>query len=80
MSNINAIVRPAETIRVSVTSPNQPSVPSVGVSAQNITMQNMTDVDLTDLANGAVLVYKSSNSKWTATTKLDAQDMEAGEF
>jgi len=79
-NNINATVRPVESLKVSITSPNQPTVPSVGIGLQNITLSNMTDLDVTNLTNGSVLVYKTSNSKWVATTKLDAQDMEAGEF
>lgn len=30
--------------------------------------------------NGSVLVYRTTTSKWTATTTLDAQNMEGGEF
>jgi translation initiation factor 2 gamma subunit (eIF-2gamma) len=44
------------------------------------TMSAIGDVDTTTLDNGAVLVYKTTTNKWTSTTVLDAQDMEAGEF
>jgi hypothetical protein len=44
------------------------------------TIENMLDVDLQQLTNGAVLVYKNNTTKWTATTTLDAQNMEGGEF
>ena len=30
--------------------------------------------------NGSVLVFKTTTNKWTATTTLDAQNMEGGEF
>ena len=40
------------------------------------------DVDM--LANGkrdgSVLVYRTTTNKWTASTTLDAQNMEGGEF
>ena len=38
------------------------------------------DVDTTNKTNGSVLVYKTITNKWTATTTLDAQNMEGGEF
>jgi hypothetical protein len=46
------------------------------------TMDNIGDVDLTTngKVNGSVLVYNTTTNKWTATTTLDAQNMEAGEF
>jgi len=44
------------------------------------TMSAIGDVDTTTLDNGAVLVYKTTTNKWTSTTTLDAQNMEAGEF
>ena len=40
------------------------------------------DIDTTTNGkqNGSVLVYRTTTSKWTATTTLDAQNMEGGEF
>lgn len=38
------------------------------------------DVDTATLINGSVLVYKTNTSRWTATTTLDEQNMEGGEF
>ena len=49
-----------------------------GASASSI--QHLSDVDVTTLINGSVLVYKTSTNKWTSTTTLDAQNMDAGEF
>lgn len=43
-------------------------------------IENMYDVDLQRLTDGAVLVYKNNTAKWTATTTLDSQNMEGGEF
>jgi hypothetical protein len=43
-------------------------------------IEAMLDVDLQQLTNGSVLVYKNNTTKWTATTTLDAQNMEGGEF
>lgn len=38
------------------------------------------DVDASTLVNGSVLVYKTTSSKWTSTTTLDAQNVDGGEF
>lgn len=38
------------------------------------------DVDTRNIANGSVLVYKSSTNKWTSTINLDEQNVEGGEF
>lgn len=38
------------------------------------------DVDTSAASNGALLVYKSATRVWTATTQLDAQNMEGGEY
>lgn len=43
-------------------------------------LSSVEDVDASAKINGSVLVYKSTTSKWTATTHLDAQDMDGGEF
>lgn len=38
------------------------------------------DVDITELDNGSILVYKTATNKWTSTTLLNQQNIEAGEF
>ena len=43
-------------------------------------IENMADVDLTGLTDGALLIYKNTTAKWTASTMLDKQNMEGGEF
>ena len=44
------------------------------------TLSELSDVDKTQLVNGATLVYDSSNAIWKATNKLDNQILEAGQF
>lgn len=44
------------------------------------TIENMLDVDLQQLTDGALLVYQNNTAKWTASTLLDKQSMEGGEF
>lgn len=43
-------------------------------------LSDIANVDTTNTQNGSVLVFKSATSKWTATTTLDAQNMEGGEY
>ena len=45
-------------------------------------MAAIADTDMTTFGklDGSVLVYKASTNKWTASTTLDAQNMEGGEF
>jgi hypothetical protein len=50
-----------------------------GVNGPN-TISNATDVDSSNLQNGSVLVYNTQTSKWTSTTNLDSQNLEAGEY
>ena len=56
------------------------SVTAAATSIAPNTIENMLDVDLQQLTNGAILVYKTTTNKWTASTTLDAQNMEAGEY
>lgn len=43
-------------------------------------VSDIANVDTANLNDGSVLVYRTITNKWTATTTLDAQDMEAGEY
>lgn len=43
-------------------------------------VEALADVDLQNLQQGAVLVYKVNTSKWTATTTLEEQNLEGGYF
>ena len=44
------------------------------------TLQGLTNVDVTNLTNGGILVYNQTVQKWVATTTLDAQNMEGGYY
>lgn len=44
------------------------------------TFAGLTDIDLTQLAAGSVLVYNPGTQKWTATNMLDQQIVESGQF
>lgn len=43
-------------------------------------LSDIRDVDASALVNGAILVYKTTTGKWTATTLLTQQNIDAGEF
>lgn len=45
-----------------------------------IKVSQLRDIDLTELSSGAVLVYNAQTEKWVATTLLDQQIVEAGQF
>lgn len=62
---------------------NNITVPTVGIqglSASDMSLGNLNDIDASSLVNGSVLVYKTSSNKWTSTLLLDQQYMEGGEF
>lgn len=44
------------------------------------TMAALTDVDLSGLINGGLLVYNSNAAKWKVTNKLEGQIIESGQF
>lgn len=68
----------AKTFRARVKTPNRIRVRTAAISASRL--RNNPDVDSSVLENGAVLVYKSVRDIWEATTTLDAQNVEGGEY
>lgn len=64
-------VQESDLVQAQTNSYNVPTVPTLG---------SILDVDTSTLSNGSTLVYKTANSKWTATTLLDLQVMEGGEY
>jgi len=83
MTDTVAVVTPDQALSVAVSegvitlSQSNLANPSVVESISNI-----ADVDITTngKVNGSILVYKTITNKWTASTTLDAQNMEGGEF
>jgi hypothetical protein len=68
MADIIAVVEPIEELTVTST------------AVSNRTVESLEDVNINNLTDGSILVYQTSTSKWTATTLLNQQTMEAGEF
>lgn len=73
------------TATVDITS-NDVTVTAVGIQGSSAvlgpdsTLSSIGNVDATNPVNGSLLIYKTGTSKWTASTLLDAQNMEGGEF
>mgnify|MGYP000438527480 CR=1 FL=1 len=40
----------------------------------------LTDIDLTNLEDGSVLVYSTNSGKWKSTTVLKKQTVEGGQY
>jgi hypothetical protein len=67
---------------VSVNTQGTTEVVSVGVQGPSgpNNISTATDVDVSDLEDGSVLVYKSSSLKWKATRTLEQQNLEGGHY
>jgi hypothetical protein len=83
MTDVTATVISTTNINASIDVQSIPTVQAVGIQGQSANQTNLAgiaDVDALLPDNGAVLVYKTTTNKWTASTTLDAQNMEGGEF
>ena len=75
MSNNNLIVTVQDTSLVTTTSNlNNP------IYLESLNNVGDIDMNLNGKQEGSVLVYRTTTNKWTASTTLDAQNMEGGEF
>ena len=84
MSNdITASVVTTELITATVSTTDSRTVSAVGIqglSATQVGISEISDVDALNPVNGSLLIFKTTTNKWTASTTLDAQNMEGGEF
>jgi len=83
MADTVAIVQPDEALQVAV------SEGSIVLSNTNLanpavveSISNIADVDVTTngKVTGSILIYRETTQKWTASTTLDAQNMEGGYY
>lgn len=66
---------------VVVSSQSQTKVVVGGMIGPHITtLTGLSDLDITSLTDGSLLVYKVGTQKWTATTELNQQVVDAGQF
>jgi len=73
----------ADDIYVTVQTEDSTTVTAVGetgLTGASGVLSDITDVDTTTKKDGSVLVYKSLDSKWVATTVLEQQEMNGGFF
>jgi hypothetical protein len=73
MSEIVAVVEYENTTTVD-------AVGIQGLSAYEFTLQQVADVDASNVNEGSILVYRLNTKKWTSTTALDAQNIDGGHF
>jgi hypothetical protein len=83
MADTVAIVQPDDALQVAV------SEGTIVLSNTNLanpavveSMSNIADVDVTTngKVTGSILIYRETTQKWTASTTLDAQNMEGGYY
>lgn len=43
-------------------------------------IEDASDVDISNLSDGSILVYSAQNQKWVATTQLENQVIESGQY
>lgn len=81
MADTIAIVQADEALQVAV-SEGVLTLSSSNVSNPAVveSMSAIADVDATNKTEGSILIYKTTTNRWTASTVLDAQNMEGGEF
>jgi hypothetical protein len=66
---------------VVVSSQSQTKIVVGGMIGPHVTtLRGLSDMDLTDLTGGSLLVYNAGTEKWTATTYLNQQVVDAGQF
>jgi hypothetical protein len=59
------------------------TVDTIGIQGLSATAGNLEDIaniDSTNVQNGSVLVYKTATNKWTSTLDLEDQFMNGGFF
>ena len=76
------IISQQPTNNVVVDSAKQPTTIVTGIMGPRGATQiaDSNQFDLTQLAEGSLLVYNSTSQKWVATNLLDHQIVESGQF
>lgn len=68
------------TERVVVETPSTSHVITGGLLPLSNSISASTDVDLSNLSDGSVLVYQESTGRWKATQQLEKQIINGGFF
>ena len=81
--DIYVTVENEQLIAASVTGEELIQVNAVGIqgiSAAATNLGDINDVDLTILANGSLLIYDTTSSKWKSSLFLEHQDITGGQY
>ena len=86
-SNTSIISTSSEGTSIIAGNASQPTIILSGImgpkgsdGAVASTMDALSDVDLTNLQEGSLLIYSTSQSKWFSSNVLNNQVLEAGQF
>lgn len=78
VNNTVVIVRKEPAV---VSSQSQTKIVVGGMIGPHITtLKGLSDLDLTNLTGGSLLVYNAGTEKWTATLELNQQVVDSGQF
>lgn len=76
MTNIRAIVTPNGVTKAKVTPQQEILVTNYNVRSNDLNLTDLGDVDISGIADGALLVYNGSSSQWQALKSVDNQNTE----
>ena len=78
VNNTVVIVRKEPAV---VSSQSQTKIVVGGMIGPHVTtLKGLSDLDITNLTGGSLLVYNAGTEKWTATTELNQQVVDSGQF
>jgi hypothetical protein len=73
------------TIQVSTSNVAQVRRITVGTPIRRVTraaigMDDLNNIDFSNLQNGSIMVYNSSTANWTSTLNLENQNISGGQY
>ena len=78
VNNTVVIVRKEPAV---VSSQSQTKIVVGGMIGPHVTtLKGLSDLDITNLTGGSLLVYNAGTEKWTATIELNQQVVDSGQF
>lgn len=76
---VPVVVTETSTVTVEVGTPTVVLAGAMGPPGAS-ELASLGDVDATNLQDGGILVYTQATQRWTATTTLEKQVLEGGQF
>ena len=73
------------TIQVTTSNTTQVRRIVVGTPIRRVTrsaigMDDLNNINFSDLRNGSIMVYNSSTQNWTSTLNLESQNISGGQY